>query len=273
MNFQVLHKQLRLLFVSQREGLSSYLVLQLLENEDCVIELADGYDSAITRAVSSVHDAVLVDFDMLGSITPAVCRRLRSGLARSPVLALSKFGSDEEVIQAFDAGVTDYIAKPISSVVLLARIRAHVRDFEESGIAPLRLGPLVFWPVEKLVKDTATGVEIRLSGKEASLLKYLYQNRFGWVDTRSVLADVWRLSPHVSTHTVETHIYRLRRKLESNPADPELLLRSSQGYRLCLDRKSLRQPVMSVSSEMHGGDNVEDVTSSNDARHHLTAVA
>lgn len=224
------HRRFRLLCVGIPEHHLSHLVSQY-----CDVEHAHGYEGATASVQRAIYDAVLVDLDTLDSISADICDSLQSGRSRLPIIALSMRVEDENVVQALESGVTDYVTYPVSSAVVLARVGAHVRDFEEAGLTALKLGALVFWPRRKFVKDAARGSIVRLSEKEANLLLYLYRNRNKWVHARKILTNVWYLSPYTSTHTVETHIYRLRRKLEITPEEPALILHSLMGYRLSLD--------------------------------------
>jgi DNA-binding response OmpR family regulator len=140
--------------------------------------------------------------------------------------------ADADAILGLDAGANDYITKPFRLGVLLARVRAHIRQHERSDDAAFTIGPYTFQPSVKMLINNETRKKIRLTDKEAAILKYLYRsgNR---VVTRDVLLDeVWGYNAGVTTHTLETHVYRLRQKIEKNPSNATLLVTEGGGYRL-----------------------------------------
>ena len=114
------------------------------------------------------------------------------------------------------------MVKPFKFAVLLARIRAHLRQHEQSEDATFSIGPYTFRPSAKLLLDEK-GAKVRLTEKETSILKYLYRTGEKPVGRRDVLLhEVWGYNSGVTTHTLETHIYRLRQKIERDPSNAEL---------------------------------------------------
>jgi DNA-binding response OmpR family regulator len=142
-------------------------------------------------------------------------------------------GADTEAdtILGLDAGANDYVTKPFRFGVLLARIRAHLRNHEQSEDAVFRIGPYSFRPSAKLLLDEAEK-KIRLTEKETNILKYLYRAGQRVVGRELLLAEVWGYNSGVTTHTLETHIYRLRQKIEKDPSNAEILVTEAGGYRL-----------------------------------------
>ena len=130
-----------------------------------------------------------------------------------------------------DAGANDYVTKPFRFGVLLARIRAHLRQFETSDAAILNFGPYEFKPSVKQL-TTQTGDKIRLTEKEANILKFLYRASAGTVSRETLLHEIWGYNAQIATHTLETHIYRLRQKIEADPSNAKLLVTEEGGYRL-----------------------------------------
>ncbi len=128
-------------------------------------------------------------------------------------------------------GVDDYITKPFKFAVLLARIRAQLRQHEQSEDAVFAIGPYTFKPASKLLVDEKDG-KIRLTEKETSILKYLYRSGDKVVSRETLLHEVWGYNAGVTTHTLETHIYRLRQKIEKDPSNAELLITETGGYKL-----------------------------------------
>ena len=135
------------------------------------------------------------------------------GLVFLPVLTLQLMG--------LDAGANDYVTKPFKFPVLLARIRAQLRQHEQSEEAIFQLGPYTFKPSAKLL-ITEDDKKIRLTEKETNILKFLYRAGAGVVPRDTLLHEVWGYNAGVTTHTLETHIYRLRQKIDKG-FDKQLL--------------------------------------------------
>jgi DNA-binding response OmpR family regulator len=138
---------------------------------------------------------------------------------------------EQDQVQGLDAGANDYVLKPFKFSVLLARIRAHLRSHEASEDAIYRIGPYEFRPAMRLLLDEAQK-KIRLTDKETSILRYLYRSGEKPVGRDELLREVWGYNANVTTHTLETHIYRLRQKIEPDAQSPKLLITETGGYRL-----------------------------------------
>ena len=151
-----------------------------------------------------------------------------------PVIMLTGSDGEADVVRGLDSGANDYIAKPFRANELLARLRTQLRLFDGSEEAVFTVGPYTFRPAKKLLQDPAKNRRIRLTDKELAILKFLYRSDARPVGREILLHEVWGYNPAVTTHTLETHIYRLRQKLETNPANPALLLTEQGGYRLNL---------------------------------------
>jgi DNA-binding response OmpR family regulator len=177
-------------------------------------------------------DAIILDIGLPDGDGRDYCARLRRQGHQMPVIMLTGADGEEDVVRGLDSGANDYIAKPFRSNELLARLRAQLRTFESSEEAVLSVGPYTFRPARKLLQDVARNRRIRLTDKEAAILKFLYRSEARPVDRQILLHEVWGYNPAVTTHTLETHIYRLRQKIEANPANPSLLVTEHGGYRL-----------------------------------------
>ena len=178
------------------------------------------------------YDAVILDVTMPDGDGRDFCARLRQGGYRMPIIMLT--GSDEEldVVRGLDAGANDYIAKPFRLAELLARLRAQLRIFENSEDAVFTIGPYTFRPSAKLLQEPVKNRRIRLTEKEAAILKFLYRAGERPVARQVLLNEVWGYNAAVTTHTLETHIYRLRQKIEPDPSNARLLVTEGGGYRL-----------------------------------------
>jgi DNA-binding response OmpR family regulator len=129
------------------------------------------------------------------------------------------------------AGANDYVTKPFKFNVLLARIRAHLRNHAQSEDAVFKIGQYTFRPSAKLLSGPSN-TKVRLTEKETSILKFLYRAGDKVVGRDVLLHEVWGYNPAVTTHTLETHIYRLRQKIEKDPSQAELLITETGGYKL-----------------------------------------
>ncbi len=191
---------------------------------------AEGLELAADgRAAAIVLDVSLPDMDGFEA-----CRRLRAAGVRAPIILLTGAAQEEEhQVRGLDAGANDYVLKPFKFSVLLARIRAHLRSHEASEDAVFRIGPYNFRPSMRLLVDMAQK-KIRLTDKETSILRYLYRSGEKPVGREELLREVWGYNSNVTTHTLETHVYRLRQKIEPDAQSPKLLITETGGYRLQL---------------------------------------
>ena len=223
-----------ILIVDDDEALRAMLVEQLAVDGEFAADGAGSLHDA-ERALFSErlrYDAVILDVTLPDGDGRDLCARLRRQGIKVPIIMLT--GSDEEadVVRGLDSGANDYIAKPFRLAELLARLRAQLRIFENSEDAVFTIGPYVFRPSAKLLQDPVRNRRIRLTEKEAAILKYLYRAGSAAVPRQILLNEVWGYNANVTTHTLETHIYRLRQKIEPDPASARLLITEGGGYRL-----------------------------------------
>lgn len=221
----------KILLVDDDEDLREALSEQLVMTEEFdVFEAHDG-QSAMERARESIYDLVILDVGLPDTDGRELCRLMRKQGVKSPILMLTGHDSDADTILGLDAGANDYVSKPFKFPVLLARIRAQLRQHEQSEDAVFVLGPYTFKPAMKML-ITEEDRKIRLTEKETNILKFLYRSTDGVVARDVLLHEVWGYNAGVTTHTLETHIYRLRQKIEPDPSNARLLVTESGGYRL-----------------------------------------
>ncbi|EEX09411.1 two component transcriptional regulator, winged helix family [Ruegeria lacuscaerulensis ITI-1157] len=221
----------KILLVDDDEDLREALSEQLVMTEDFdVFEASDG-QSALERAREAIYDLVILDVGLPDTDGRELCRLMRKQGVKSPILMLTGHDSDADTILGLDAGANDYVSKPFKFPVLLARIRAQLRQHEQSEDAVFILGPYTFKPAMKML-ITEDDRKIRLTEKETNILKFLYRSTDGVVPRDVLLHEVWGYNAGVTTHTLETHIYRLRQKIEPDPSNARLLVTESGGYRL-----------------------------------------
>lgn len=185
-----------------------------------------------TRLLAEIRpDAVLLDVDLPDVNGHEVCRELRGSGFGGPILMLTAAVGDSDTIRGLDSGASDYVTKPFKFSVLLARIRAQLRGYEQSEDAVYRVGPYEFRPAGKVLVD-GSGRKLRLTEKETNILKYLFRAGPKGAAREELLAEVWGYNAGVTTHTLETHVYRLRQKIEPDPAHARILITEAGGYRL-----------------------------------------
>ena len=215
--------------VDLREALSELLIIT--EDFD-VFEGGDGAE-AFEKIKQQAYDMVVLDVGLPDIDGRELCRLIRKQGVKCPILMLTGHDTDSDTILGLNAGANDYITKPFKFPVLLARIRAQLRQHEQSEDAIFTLGPYTFKPAVKMLL-TGDDKKIRLTEKETNILKFLYRATEGVVPRDTLLHEVWGYNAGVTTHTLETHIYRLRQKIEPDPSHASLLVTESGGYRLAL---------------------------------------
>jgi len=220
-----------ILIVDDDAELREALAEQLEVGGEFTTVQAENGLGGVSHAQDQRPDLVLLDVDLPDIDGREVCRRLRLAGVGAPIIMLTGQTSDSDTIAGLDSGANDYVSKPFKFAVLMARIRAQLRSHEQSEDAVFRLGPYEFRPAAKILIDEKQK-KIRLTEKETSILKYLYRAGEKPVPRDELLAEVWGYNAGVTTHTLETHVYRLRQKIEPDPANAQLLLTEAGGYRL-----------------------------------------
>ena len=221
----------KILLVDDDDDLREALSEQLVLTEDFdVFEAANGAD-AVVKSRDAIYDLVILDVDLPDTDGRELCKLMRKQGVKSPIMMLTGADGDADTILGLDSGANDYVTKPFKFPVLLARIRAQLRQHEQSEDAVFQLGPYTFKPSMKMLVDEEER-KIRLTEKETNILKFLYRSSEGVVPRDVLLHEVWGYNAGVTTHTLETHIYRLRQKIEPDPSNARLLITESGGYRL-----------------------------------------
>jgi len=221
----------RVLLVDDDTPLRESLKEQLdLQGEFTVSDAATGA-AGLEKAKTEMPDVVILDVGLPDLDGREVCRLMRKANVRCPIIMLTANDGEADQILGLEAGANDYVTKPFKFNVLLARIRAHLRNHAQSEDAVFKIGQYTFRPSAKLLSGPLN-TKVRLTEKETSILKFLYRAGDKVVGRDVLLHEVWGYNPAVTTHTLETHIYRLRQKIEKDPAHAKLLVTESGGYRL-----------------------------------------
>ena len=221
----------KILIVDDDTELREALIEQLSLYEE--FETIDGDNAAkgIQLARAELVDLLVMDVGLPDMDGREAVKLLRKGGFKAPIIMLTGHDTDSDTILGLEAGANDYMVKPFKFAVLLARIRAHLRQHEQSEDATFAIGHYTFRPSSKMLTEEAGG-KIRLTEKETAILKFLYRAGDKSVTRDVLLHEVWGYNSGVTTHTLETHIYRLRQKIERDPSNAELLVTESGGYKL-----------------------------------------
>ncbi|MFN3607955.1 MAG: response regulator transcription factor [Hyphomonas sp.] len=220
-----------ILIVDDEADLRDTLAEQFELSDDFTALTAGNGQDALDKLGEERVDIVILDVDMPGMNGREVCRQMREKGLRMPVIMLTGRSGDSDTVAGLEAGANDYVSKPFSFAVLLARVRTQLRSFEQTEDATFDIGPYEFRPSMKVLR-TKEGRRIRLTEKETEILKFLYRAGGKAVARETLLSEVWGYNAAVTTHTLETHIYRLRQKVEPDPSNAQLLLTDTGGYRL-----------------------------------------
>ncbi|MBK8159984.1 MAG: response regulator transcription factor [Rhodospirillaceae bacterium] len=224
--------QRRILLVDDDEALRKTLAEQLAVDGEFTCVEAGTAAEALTVAQREKPDAILLDVGLPDGDGRQVCQSLRKAGISVPIIMVTASSGEADTIRGLDMGANDYISKPFRLGELLARLRAHLRQHEHSEDALIPIGPYVFKPNVKMLVDEKANKKIRLTEKETAILKYLYRAEQRAVGRETLLGEVWGYNAGVTTHTLETHVYRLRQKIEKDPAKAQILITDAGGYKL-----------------------------------------
>ncbi len=183
-------------------------------------------------AAEARFDSIILDINLPDGDGRDFCARVRKQGHTMPIIMLTGSAEEGDVVSGLNAGANDYIAKPFRVNELMARLHAQLRLFDTSEDAVFTIGPYTFRPAAKLLVGPDKKQRIRLTAKEVDILKFLYRHANRVVSRQVLLDEVWGYNAGVTTHTLETHVYRLRQKIESDPANCRLLMTAPGGYRL-----------------------------------------
>jgi DNA-binding response OmpR family regulator len=221
----------QILIVDDDAELRDALAEQLALHAEFAVSIAENAASARASAHDNPPDLIVMDVGLPDMDGREAVRMMRKDGFKRPIIMLTAHDSDADTVLGLDAGANDYIAKPFRFAVLLARVRVQLRQHEASEDAEFQIGPYTFRPASKNLVN-AKGARLRLTEKEAAILRFLHRADRQVVSREVLLKDVWGYNANVTTHTLETHIYRLRQKIEVDPAEARLLVTDAGGYKL-----------------------------------------
>ncbi|MFN8830465.1 MAG: response regulator transcription factor [Labrys sp. (in: a-proteobacteria)] len=221
----------KILLVDDEDELRSALAEQLALYDEFEVIQAESATKAIQSSKVDHLDLIIMDVGLPDMDGREAIKLMRKNGFKAPVIMLTGHDSDSDTILGLEAGANDYVTKPFRFAVLLARVRAQLRQHEASEDAVFNVGPFTFRPASKLLVSEK-GSKVRLTEKETAILRFLYRSGQKPVSREVLLQEVWGYNSGVTTHTLETHIYRLRQKIEKDPSSASLLVTEGGGYKL-----------------------------------------
>jgi DNA-binding response OmpR family regulator len=222
----------KILLVDDDTALRQSLAEQLERDGEFAVVECDTGGAARAAVERERFDAMLLDVGLPDMDGRDLCREFRRATINVPILMLTAADSEGDTVHGLEAGADDYVTKPFRLNVLLARLRAHLRQSAHRDDAVFSIGPYTFQPGAKLLTDPAKRKKVRLTEKETAILRYLYHAGDRAIGRATLLGEVWGYNAGVTTHTLETHVYRLRQKIERDPSQAEILVTEPGGYRL-----------------------------------------
>ena len=222
---------IKIITIEDDQHLLETLVDQLSQEDE--FEVYGAPNLAEGRELINYHDPDLVLLDVMlpDGDGRDMCRWIRGQGFVMPILMLTGQDSEADTIDGLEAGANDYIAKPLRLGELLARIRTHLRQYQHQENARIKIGAFHFIQGRKILSHRETGETLNLTEKESAIIKYLLK-KSGQVTPKSeLLEEVWGYGDQISTHTLETHIYRLRQKI-NYVDDTPFIVTKENGYQL-----------------------------------------
>jgi len=220
-----------ILLVDDDDDLREALTEQLALYDEFTVTTESSATKGVNTARSEQVDLLVMDVGLPDMDGREAVKILRKGGFKSPIIMLTGHDTDSDTILGLEAGANDYVTKPFRFAVLLARMRAQLRTHEQSEDAVFTVGHYTFRPSQKLLTEE-DGNKVRLTEKETAIMKYLYRAEQKVISRDELLEQVWGYNSGVTTHTLETHIYRLRQKVEKDPSNARLLVTEGGGYKL-----------------------------------------
>ncbi|MCZ2157866.1 response regulator transcription factor [Bartonella sp. 220] len=222
-----------LLIVEENDDLRPILVEQLQIHKEFEVLQAKTAEAGIIIAQEKHIDLAIFGIEFSDLDGRTAVKKLRSQEFRAPIIMITNHDTNCDTLLDLETGANDYVTKPFRFAVLLARIRAQLRQYEQNNDTVLHIGPYSFKPKQRLLIDQHNN-KTHLTEKEAAILKYLSSTHDKIVNRETLLEQIWGYNENVVTHTLETHIYRLRQKIEKDPSNAQILITDQNGYRLNL---------------------------------------
>lgn len=206
------------------------LLKEGLEDESYAVDIARDGSEGYRTAAADDYDVIILDIMLPEMNGYEVCRSLRNDGSKTPILMLTARDAERDIVEGLDTGADDYLAKPFSFDVLLARIRALLRRPNEKLEEILQVGDLKLDP--SLKKVTRASQEINLTAKEYGVLEYLMRNKGKVLSKEQIISHVWDFDADVLPNNVELFIMFLRRKIDKPFKSKLIHTVSGFGYKL-----------------------------------------
>lgn len=192
-----------------------------LQQETFAVDVAYDGEEGLNAALNEPYDVLILDVMLPGLNGYLICQKLRAAKLHTPILMLTARDQNMDVVQGLDSGADDYLVKPFSFEVLLARIRALLRRPQDSIGDVLQARDLTLNTLTKEVRRADT--QIALSSKEYALLEYLLRNKNKVLSKDNIIGHVWDFDADILPNTVEVFVTYLRSKIDRPFKGPDLL--------------------------------------------------
>lgn len=218
-----------ILVIDDDEGLRDTISLMLEQEGYRPILACDG-KTGYERALTANPDLILVDLRLPGMSGVEICKQLRAGNVKTPIIVLSAVGEEVDKVLLLEIGADDYVVKPFGARELLARIRAVLRRTAQDARKVAQFGAVEVDFERRVV--TRNGEPLKLTPAEYNLLTYFLQNPDRPLTRDMILNSVWGYESFPNTRTVDAHVVKLRQKLEADPNSPRYFITvHGVGYR------------------------------------------
>ena len=221
----------KILLINNDKDLGEALVFQLRLGEKYQIIETSDETSSLAQINNNFCDLVIINSQSSALKECNLTKSLRLVGYKKPIIMLINRNSNLDIPGGHNHKADEYIIKPFRYPVLLKSIETQLHKFKKSENTQYNIGNYVFKPNSKILESSG-GRSIRLTEKENNILKFLYKNLGNTVSRETLLHEVWGYNSKVTTHTLETHIYRLRQKIEDDPSNACFLITEPGGYKL-----------------------------------------
>ena len=221
----------KILLINNDKDLGEALVFQLTLVEKYQIIETNDETSALVQINNNFCELVIINSQSSSLKESNLTKSLRSTGYKKPIIILINRNSNLDNSDDHNHKADEYMIKPFRYPVLLKSIETQLYKFKKSENTQYNIGNYVFKPNSKILESNENR-SIRLTEKENNILKFLYKNLGNTVSRETLLHEVWGYNSKVTTHTLETHIYRLRQKIEDNPSNACFLITEPGGYKL-----------------------------------------
>jgi DNA-binding response OmpR family regulator len=221
----------KILLINNDKDLGEALAFQLSLEEKYQIIETDNEASVLAQINNNLCDLIIINSQSSTLKGYNLTKSLRTATYKKPIIMLINQNTDLDIPDVQNHKADEYIIKPFRYPVLLKSIETQLHKFKKSENTQYNIGNYVFKPNSKILESNENR-SIRLTEKENNILKFLYKNLGNVIRRETLLHEVWGYNSKVTTHTLETHIYRLRQKIEDDPSNACFLITEPGGYKL-----------------------------------------